>query len=199
MNWPLELRTLRSRAGLTQRGLAELLDTTQPHISRIEAGQIDPQPDLAERIRTFRDAPRSRGVLASIEASVRQNPHIACLIRPDADVIRYDTLSAGMRSHPLFLPDEEGDRIRPEVSPHGVELIRRLQESGIFDGQVEAIETLWDTWVGDTVYYWHSTHTPIQTERGERVVHCALRPITQADHAYLSEEWGGQYRVLSLS
>jgi transcriptional regulator with XRE-family HTH domain len=197
VNWPFELRALRSRAGLTQRGLAELLGTTQPHISRIEAGQIDPQDELADRIRHFRDAPRSRGVLASIEASVRQNPHIACLIRPDSGEICYDTLSAGMREHPLFQPDEEGDPIRPEVSPRGAELIQRLQDSGIFDGQVEAIETLWDTWVGDTVYYWHSTHTPIQTDRGERVVHCALRPITQADHARLSDEWGGHYRVLN--
>ncbi len=198
MNWPLELRALRSRAGLTQRGLAELLDTTQPHISRIEAGQIAPHEDLAQRIRQFQNAPQSRGVLASIAASVRQNPHIACLIRPDAGEIRYDTLSAGMRNHPLFQPDQEGDRIRPEVSPRGRDLILRLKESGIFDGKVEAIETLWDTWVGDTPYYWHSTHTPIQTDRGERVVHCALRPLSEADHARMSEEWGGQYRVLSL-
>nr|WP_275297400.1 helix-turn-helix domain-containing protein [Maricaulis parjimensis] len=189
---------MRSRAGLTQRGLAELLGTTQPHISRIEAGQIDPPHELAAKITYFRDAPQSRGVLASIEASVRQDPHIACLIRPDDAEIRYETLSAGMRNHPLFKPDGEGDRIRPEVSPQGVVLIEKIKESGIFDGRVDAIETLWDTHVGDDVYYWHSTHTPIQTDRGERFVYCALRPIEQRDYESLHAEWGDVYRVLEM-
>lgn len=37
------LKAFRLRAGLSQKDLAQLIDTSQPHIAKIEAGKADPQ------------------------------------------------------------------------------------------------------------------------------------------------------------
>ncbi len=47
---PSEIRTLRSRLGLTQARLAELAGLTQAYIAKIEAGTADPRISTLERI-----------------------------------------------------------------------------------------------------------------------------------------------------
>lgn len=44
------LRSLRLRAGLTQAQLAEVADTTDATISRIERGRFEPSQDLLDRL-----------------------------------------------------------------------------------------------------------------------------------------------------
>jgi predicted transcriptional regulator len=47
---PETLSALRLTAGLSQTQLAMLVETSQPHIARIEGGQNDPSTDLIARI-----------------------------------------------------------------------------------------------------------------------------------------------------
>lgn len=47
---PVTLRTLRLRKGLSQAQLAEAIGTQQPHVTRIERGQADPQLDTCRRL-----------------------------------------------------------------------------------------------------------------------------------------------------
>lgn len=48
------IRGLREKAGLTQRELAELLDTTRERVSRVENGHVPPSADfVAELARTM--------------------------------------------------------------------------------------------------------------------------------------------------
>lgn len=49
---PDTLSALRLAAGLSQAQLAELAQTTQPYIARIERGQTDPGTDMIARIAT---------------------------------------------------------------------------------------------------------------------------------------------------
>ncbi|WP_300544019.1 helix-turn-helix domain-containing protein [Maricaulis sp.] len=195
MNWAAELRAMRARAGLTQRGLARLLDTSQPHISRIEAGLALPRHGLIDRIRLFRDAPKARGVLAGILASVRRNPNAACVLQPEDGTLRYVALSAGFRRHPQFTNDNEGECVRPEISPNGTKLVRKLLESGIFNGDAETVETLWPADTGGVRYYWSVTHTPIRTATAERYLHCALQPIDPSTYERLHKTWNGRLRI----
>lgn len=44
------LRRARHRAGLTQRGLAELAGVKQPFIARIESGAVEPRVETMERL-----------------------------------------------------------------------------------------------------------------------------------------------------
>ena len=48
-----KLRTLRQKNNLTMRQLADILDTRDSHISRIENGQKRPSSDLILRISNF--------------------------------------------------------------------------------------------------------------------------------------------------
>lgn len=45
-----DLRTARERAGLTQRALAARSGVPQPHIARIESGQVVPKPETVDRL-----------------------------------------------------------------------------------------------------------------------------------------------------
>lgn len=198
VNWAEELRAMRARAGLTQSGMADLLGISQPHISRIEAGEAQPHPDLIERIDVFRDAPQSRGVLAGILATVRRSPHVSCILGAAETGLVYVAISAGFRAHPQFQDDAEGQPIRPEVSPGGTERIERLAATGILEGKVDAVETLWITRLGDAEYCWKSMHTPIRTDSGIRHIYCALNPITRQEHDRLDAAWNG-LRVISLA
>lgn len=47
---PETLSALRLAAGLSQKQLADLVETSQPHIARIEGGQTDPSTDVVARI-----------------------------------------------------------------------------------------------------------------------------------------------------
>jgi DNA-binding XRE family transcriptional regulator len=47
---PATLASLRLRAGLSQAQLAEKINSSQPHIARIERGQTDPGTDTVARI-----------------------------------------------------------------------------------------------------------------------------------------------------
>lgn len=47
---PQTLSALRLTAGLSQTLLAELANTTQPHVAKIESGKTDPSTDMIARI-----------------------------------------------------------------------------------------------------------------------------------------------------
>ena len=52
----LDLRTFRISVGMSQEALAEVLQTTQPTISRIEAGRVSPRASLLLRMITWGNA-----------------------------------------------------------------------------------------------------------------------------------------------
>jgi predicted transcriptional regulator len=72
------VRRLREEAGLSQRGLAELLECQQPAIARLEAGGVSPNLSTLQRIADVlgvqlelravsRDEALNRGVPVSVE------------------------------------------------------------------------------------------------------------------------------------
>lgn len=196
MNWSSHIRAIRARAGLTQKGLADRLGTSQAHISRIEAGHVEPRPDLAERIENFRTAPDIRGVLDGIIDTVRRSPDIICVIRPDGDDVRYVALSRGFRNHPQFLTLREGDRVIAEAAREGPDLVTRIRESGIFSGDVECVESAWLAEIRGFRNYWHTHVTPIQTDHDGRYLYCAMRQLDQAAYEALIARWDGQLRII---
>lgn len=46
------LKSIRLRAGLSQKKLAELVQTSQPHIAKIESGKADPQLSTLKKLAT---------------------------------------------------------------------------------------------------------------------------------------------------
>lgn len=187
---------MRARAGLTQHGLAERLGTSQAHISRMEAGHTLPRDDLAARIRAFRRAPDVRGVLDGILETVRSSPDVICVVRPDGAEVRYVALSDGFRRHPQFRTLAEGERVAAEGSREGPGLVDRLRRSGIFSGEVEAVETTWLAEVRGFRNHWYMLATPLRTDRGDRYLHCAMQHIDEDTHARLAAGWGGLLRII---
>lgn len=186
---------MRTRAGLTQQGLAERLGTSQAHISRIEAGHALPKRELAARIRAFRNAPDVRGVLDGILETVRRSPDVVCMVRPDGPDVRYVALSEGFRRHPQFSTLQEGECVTAENSRQDPGLIARLRQSGIFSGEVEAVETTWLAEVRGFRNHWYMLATPVRTEDNGRYLHCAMQHIDGARHRRLLAEWGDPTRI----
>jgi predicted transcriptional regulator len=64
---PSEIREVRTRLGLTQAKLAELVGVTQAYIAKIEAGESDPRVSTLERITQALERVSSKSVSTTVE------------------------------------------------------------------------------------------------------------------------------------
>lgn len=70
MNRPLSsVEEQRLKLGLTQRAVARALGISQPHYSKIAAGQASASPELAERAATWLGQQEPSAVLSKADAS----------------------------------------------------------------------------------------------------------------------------------
>lgn len=60
------LRVIRERSGLSGQALADLAQTSRPHLSHIEAGRKQPSPELARRLAEALKVPLV-AILAGVE------------------------------------------------------------------------------------------------------------------------------------
>ena len=182
MNWSSELRAFRSRTGLKQEALADLLKISQAYVSRLEAGRTEPKPGLENRIRALMSDRSHRDVLDFVLSSVRVSPQISCVIQPTKDNVRYVALSNGFRGHPQFAGVEEGLEVRREASPDGHRLVREILACGAFSGQVRSVDAVWQATIEEQTYYWRSVNTPVRANDGIWYLLCAMTQLSQDEH-----------------
>jgi len=182
LDWGKALRDFRARTRVNQKNLAEQLGISQPQVSRIEAGTATPHPDILSSIRALIERPGNRSLFDGFLTTIRFNPHVACLVQPDIDTVRYVALSQGFREHPQFRQIDVGQTVRKAASRNGEALIMETLRSGIFDGEVLAIDALWKASIDEQVNYWHGILTPIRSDAGGWYVHCEMAPLAAAEY-----------------
>lgn len=182
MNWSSELRAFRSRTGLKQEALADLLKISQAYVSRLEAGRTEPKPGLENRIRALMSDRSHRDVLDFVLSSVRVSPQISCVIQPTDGNVRYVALSNGFRDHPQFAGVQEGLEVRREASPDGHRLVREILACGAFSGQVRSVDAVWQATIDGQTYYWRSVNTPVRANDGVWYLLCAMTQLSEDEH-----------------
>lgn len=198
MNWGTELRTFRRRTGLKQEALADLLHVSQAYVSRIECGSAEPKSGLENRIRALINDPSYLDVIDFALKSVRVSPLMVCIIRPDADDVRYVALSAGMRSHPRFKAAQEGQTVDTQISAQGRQLLSIIKESGIFSGHVEAVDAIWHSEYEGMKDHWHGVYTPMRSRDGDWYLHVAIDRIGAERFKHLESAREAWVRITSL-
>lgn len=198
MNWGAELRAFRRRTGLKQEALADLLHVSQAYVSRIEGGSADPKSGLENRIRALLSDPSYLDVIDFALKGVRVSPLMTCIIRPDADDVRYVALSAGMRSHPRFTNVEEGDLVDTQISAQGRQLLSIIKDSGIFSGHVEAVDAIWHSEYEGVTDHWHGVYTPMRSRDGEWFLHVAIDRICAERFGELENGREGWVQITNL-
>lgn len=186
LDWGKALRDYRARTGLNQQGLAAQLGISQPQISRIEAGSARLADDVASAVRALIQKPGNRGLFDGLLTTIQFCPHVACLVQPAGDDIRYVALSRGFREHPQFRAIEIGQLVRKQASRNGEALVLATIGSGIFDGDVTSINAIWKAEVDDQLNHWQGVMTPIRASGGGWYLHCAMKPLSPAQFAALS-------------
>ena len=181
LDWGKALREFRAQTGINQQSLADQLGISQPQVSRIEAGTAIPHPDTISTIRALIERPDNRSLFDGFLTTIRFNPHVACLVQPDVDTVRYVALSQGFREHPQFRQIDVGQTVRKDASRNGEALIMETLQSGIFNGEVLAIDAIWKAEIDQHINFWHGILTPIRSGAGGWFVHCEMAPLGAAD------------------
>ncbi|OLF80716.1 hypothetical protein AWH62_14545 [Maricaulis sp. W15] len=177
LDWGKSLRAYRARLGINQQRLADQIGVSQPQVSRIEAGAAAPRDDVASAIRALLERPDNRSLFDGLMTAIQFCPHVVCLVQAADDNMRYVALSRGFREHPQFRTIEVGQTVRKEASRNGETLVLDMMASGIFDGDVTAIDAVWEAEIDRHRYQWQGIMTPIRSGEGGWYLHCAMKAL----------------------
>lgn len=177
VDWGRTLRDYRARSGTNQQSLASQLGISQPQVSRIEAGTACPRDDVISAIRNLIARPDNRSPFDGLITAIRFSPHVICLLQPAGDNVRYVALSRGFREHPQFRTVEIGQTVRKQASRNGAALLMKTIDSGVFDGEITAIDAIWEAERDGCTNYWHGITTPIRSSNGGWYLHCAMEQL----------------------
>jgi transcriptional regulator with XRE-family HTH domain len=173
MNWAVKVSTLRNRLRLKQGAFATLIGVSQTYVSRLEAGNIQPSPAIAEAIERLVANPRTRTVFDDFVSTVRHSPHCSILV----DLSGNDAIirAASRRVNQLF-PD--GERLSQTRHMNSMKAdIAALIDAGITDGLVASGESLWLDQRSAADRHWRLTYVPVRDEANSWYVHAMLQEI----------------------
>ncbi|WP_291845539.1 helix-turn-helix transcriptional regulator [Maricaulis sp.] len=185
LDWGKALRAHRARTGINQQSLADQLGISQPQVSRIEAGTAEPRDDVTSAIRALLERPNNRSLFDGLMAAIQFSPHVICLVQLAGDNVRYVALSRGFREHPQFRRIEVGQTVRKDASRNGEVLLLDTIGSGIFDGEITAIDAVWITETDQHHNHWQGIMTPIRSAEGGWYLHCAMKALDADAYADL--------------
>ena len=199
LDWGQALRAYRSRTGINQKELARQLGISQPQVSRIEAGTALPRDDVASGIRALLDRPDNRNLFDGLLTSIQFSPHVICLVQPVGDTVRYVALSRGFREHPQLRSIEVGQSVRKDASRNGESMIHDMMRSGIFAGEITAIDAVWEAEIAPHHAYWRGIVTPIRSRDGGWFLHCSMQVLDAARYARLLADRGSPLILHTLA
>lgn len=176
MDWAKTVRTLRTKLRLKQGTLADLIGVSQTYVSRLEAGAIEPAPDVAEALNKLRENPQTRSVFDDFTASVRYSPFHCALYESTEDgfvrVAASLKLDAGMPDLTVALADD----------------FATLRKAGLEDGQLSSADGVWHQNDDGTDRFWTTHFTPVRDETGGWFLHLTLNQIAGDAHARILAE-----------
>ncbi|WP_323760632.1 hypothetical protein [Maricaulis sp.] len=143
--------------------------------------------------------PGNRSLFDGLLTTIQFSPHVACLVQPEGDDIRYVALSRGFREHPQFRTIEVGQVVRKAASRNGEALVLATIGSGVFDGEVTRIDAIWEAEIDNQLNHWHGVMTPIRSNGGGWYLHCAMQPLSAGEFAGMSSNRPGPLVVHKLN
>jgi transcriptional regulator with XRE-family HTH domain len=185
MGWPREITTLRTRLRLSQAEMAQLINVSQSHISRIESGILQPTAEVAARIRELAIDPRTRSVFDDFVSTTQLNPNCSMLLEPQGSVLvaiaasksLARTVSAGMRL----------DQIPETAALHTH--IFELLDNGFNEGRIASATALWHNTRGRD-RYWRMLYAPIRDEANKWYVSATMSELSRTEYDAWLEDHG---------
>ncbi|WP_158291582.1 helix-turn-helix domain-containing protein [Marinicauda algicola] len=149
---------------MKQEAAADALGVSQAYISRLEAGGLEPSPEIAERIDSLLRPPEHRAHFDHWRVAIRHCPGFSTLIRQHDDHICLVEISRGLRrlGEP-FTSFNPGQRIGPDLGPDIARLLEEFAATGILEGTVGRVEDVWSFQADGKHFYFESVSTPCVT------------------------------------
>lgn len=187
-DWGAEVRAFRLRKKMKQEAVAAHLGVSQAYISRLEAGMVDPVPEVRERIEILLRTRENRPHFDHWLATVRHARTLTCLLRRDEDRIELVELSpAFARLAPPLCDLKPRTCLRDTLGRSVAAKLDELDEYGAFDGAVQCVEGLWSADTANIKYYFHASNVPVRDDLGEWYVHASLEPLSREDFVAQAE------------
>lgn len=175
-SWGERLRAFRVRMKMKQEAAAEQLGISQAYVSRLEAGTMQPSPEIISRLQTLLTAPEHRDHFEHWRAAIRHCAGSATITRRHDGHVCLVEMSRGLRElGEPFASMEPGTEI-------GRSLARRigfLAGSGIFEGQVRRVEHVWRAQTSGGPVYFDSVSSPVRDDHGNWHAFSCHYPISR--------------------
>ncbi|KPP81543.1 MAG: hypothetical protein HLUCCA04_07030 [Oceanicaulis sp. HLUCCA04] len=187
--WPRMIRALRGRENLTQEALAGYLGVDQTSVSRWERGRDLPALRQRRRIRDLyrRNAGGKQDQVT--RARVRNAFWPSSLVGPGAVFIEINRRA--LSEIDLTLTDLRGQSIYGLFGPQVDDVTERWEHTGIFDGDLAMTISLNRIERPDGTVHVKTLDTPHFTSGGDVWCLCEIQRISEAEHARLHAEFGG--------
>lgn len=187
--WARLLRSWRSRDGLTQAQLAEMLDVDQTSVSRWERAIDAPRVSTRRRIRDFMRASAGGRQDDVTRIRVRQALWPQTLVREGA--IFLEASLATLREAGVPTRDLRGRSIYGTFGQHTDYVTEQWERSGIFTGEIALCTTVNKLPSTDGVSYIRTVDTPYFSSTGEIWCACDVKRIDEAEYRRLLDEFRG--------
>lgn len=181
---------------MKQEAAADALGVSQAYISRLEAGGLEPSPEIAERIDSLLRPPEHRAHFDHWRVAIRHCPGFSTLIRQHDDHICLVEISRGLRrlGEP-FTSFNPGQRIGPDLGPDIARLLEEFAATGILEGTVGRVEDVWSFQADGKHFYFESVSTPVRDDLGYWHAYSCHMPVER--ETYLARLEAGRPQVVA--
>lgn len=171
-DWGAEVRAFRLRKKMKQEAVAAHLGVSQAYISRLEAGMIDPLPEIRERIETLLHTRENRPHFDHWLATVRHSNALSWVVRREAGCVEIVEISPSFQHLDGPLAQlKPGACLLRTLGGSIAGKLEELESLGAFDGKVQAVEGIWAAADGDRKHYFHSVSVPVRDDLGNWYIH----------------------------
>lgn len=187
--WARLLLRWRSRDGLTQAQLAELLNVDQTSISRWERCIDSPRVSVRQKIRDAMRTSVGERQDNVTRIRVRQALWPQTLVREGA--VFLEASCATLREARVTIRDLRGRSIYGTFGQHTDQITEQWERSGIFTGEIALCSTVNKLPSPDGVSYIRTVDTPYFSSTGEIWCTCDVKRIDEAEYQRLLKDFRG--------
>lgn len=187
--WARLLRLWRSREGLSQAELGELLGVDQTSVSRWERAVDLPRVGMRRRIRDAIRASSAGRQDKAIRARIRQALWPQTLVRRGAVFLEASSATLGEAGMPIG--DLRGRSIYGTFGPLTDHVTEQWEKSGIFSGELALCMTVNVLQTADGPAYIRTVDTPYFSSADEIWCSCEVKRIDEREYQRLRQEFRG--------
>lgn len=196
-DWGLILKRVRQRQNLKQEAAAALLGVSQPYVSRLEQGGLQPSRTVQERIRELLETHEARPVFEDWRRGLALSQAMSSLTCERGGRVQLVEVSAGVRElSGDDSPFRPGMTLNGAVSPDADEQLHRLGELGLFQGTLKFAESVWSALHANRKRFLRTRSVPVRDDLGAWHVFSTHSLIDEAQYRARIEA-GAQVRILT--